>query len=153
MGLNKILNSYKTIGCIMWKFYQYTFYWLYTWQKKLWGESDLPEFTAIIGMSMSLLALIGSLFGILIIFFEIPPIEQLISKLELLILTGIILIVHYLIFIRGGTYVKLEETFKVESKKIRRKRGRFVVIYIFGSISLFLILLFVIAWLSNKGFV
>src|SRR5690554_685012 len=101
----------------MWEAYKYTYYWLYTWQKKLWGESDLPEFTAIFGMSLSFGFMILSLFVITNILFETELFPNGIPKKEALFIMVINLSIHYFLFIHRGRYKRIEEEYKGERKE------------------------------------
>lgn len=48
----------------MWKTYKYIYYWLYTWNKGLWGENDIPRFNAVVGMPLSFLSVLFSLISL-----------------------------------------------------------------------------------------
>jgi hypothetical protein len=68
----------------LWQAYKYTFYWLYTWQRGVWGENDLPHLNTILGMSMTLSANIASFDVILHMLFQIDIIPLNFSRLSIL---------------------------------------------------------------------
>jgi hypothetical protein len=131
--------------------YKYIYYWLYTWQKRLWGEENVPQFSAVSGMSMSLMANIASFIVILEIVLNKQILPSNIPKTNVLLVGLAVLVFHYFLFMHNGRFIKIENEFKGESKEERKKRGIWVVIYAFGSLAFFIFLLFFGIWF-NKTF-
>jgi len=126
----------------IWQKYKYIYYWLYTWQRKLWGDSDAPEYNAYIGMSMSLTCLLASIAVTFELITNIRLIPSNLLKGEIVIIAVIFLLIHYFAFVYKGKYKKIEEEFKNESKEERNKKGIWVLIYTFGSMAFYISLLF-----------
>lgn len=133
----------------MWKAYRYTYYWLYTWQKKLWGESELPQHNVILGLSLSFLAVIGSIVIIIYILTDVMIITTDLPKDKVLVFNICILIIHYFLFVHKGKYKKIEQEFKGESDEERKRKGRWVLLYTFGSLVFFGFLMFFGIWVKH----
>lgn len=133
----------------MWRAYKYVYYWLYTWNRSLWGDSDVPQFNAITGMSLSLLALLFSILSLFYILFDIRLILNEIPKTVLFIFFNIVLGIHYFLFMHRNKYKKIEQEFKNESKEERKSKGRWVLVYAFGSLGLFIFLMFFGIWIKH----
>jgi hypothetical protein len=133
----------------IWQTYKYIYYWLYTWQRNLWGKNDFPEHNASIGLSLSFGCNSCSLFVIidLITGIQILPlgltIEYLIAPI-IFILGG-----HYFLFVFKQKYKNIEEEFKSESKEERKKKGIGVLLYTFGSLAFYIFLLFFGIWINS----
>lgn len=136
----------------LWQAYKYTFYWLYTWQKKLFGEKDFPHYTVVFGLSLSLLAVIM----IIIVYMEIItgfyllP-EKLPDKKKLLVFIFIPVVIHYFVFIRKDYYRQLEKKFSRESKEVRSRKGKWVLLYAFGPLVFYILTLFLSGWIKSNG--
>lgn len=126
----------------IWQKYKYIYYWLYTWQRKLWGDSDAPEYNASIGMSMSLGCLLASIAVIFELITNIRLIPSNLPKGEVVIVAVIFLLIHYFAFVYKGKYKVIEKEFKNESKNDRKRKGVWVLIYTFGSMAFYIALLF-----------
>lgn len=133
----------------MWKAYKYIYYWLYTWQKKLWGENDIPEFNAVAGMSLSFLCFIGSLSIVIDLITGIPLIPIQIKKLEIMISILFVVAAHYLAFMHKGKFRKIENEFNNETMADRKKKRPWVLLYAFGSLIFFIFLLFFGTWIKG----
>ena len=133
----------------IWQTYKYIYYWLYTWQRKLWGKYDVPEFNAVVGMSLSFLAIFFSLIALMYIIAGIEIIPDNIPKIEMTVFLLCILGIHYFMFMYKGKYKEIEKEFKKESKKERKKKGVWVLLYAFGSLALYIFLLFFGIWIKS----
>ncbi len=131
--------------------YRYVYYWLYTWQKRLWGEDDIPEHNAALGMAMSLFCLLYSVNIIIYIITDIMVIPTGLPKVGIFLLFLMLYGLHYLAFIHRGKHRKIEKEFKNESRKERRRKGLFVLLYTFGSMAFVIILLFLLASHSRSS--
>ena len=133
----------------MWKAYKYTYYWIYTWQKKLWGEAELPQYNAILGMGLSFSAILGSIVIIINIITNVMIISTNIPKIKVLVFGYSILVVHYFLFVHKGKYKKIEQEFKDESIEERKRKGRWVLLYAFGSLVFFGFLMLFGIWVKH----
>ena len=91
--------------------YRYVYYWLYTWQKRLWGEDDLPEHTAALAMSLSLFCLSSSIVSIVYIITDIMVIPTDLPKAGIALLFLMLYGLHYLAFIHRGKHREIEKEF------------------------------------------
>jgi len=133
----------------MWRAYKYIFYWLYSSQKKRWGEYDFPEFTALFIMILNLFAIFYSIAIIIDILTGVMIIPMDVAKEKILVVGFSLLIIHYFIFVFNGRYKKIEKEFKGESKEERKRKGRWVLLYDIGSIVLFIFLMFFGIWVKH----
>lgn len=137
----------------IWKIYKYIYYREYSWHKKMFGKSDVPEESAMLGMSFSALAIILSIITLLHILFnfniDFTKSNTTIKAIALAILIGVI---HYFLFIYKKRYLKIEEEFINENLNKRKKYGWYVLTYSIGSILLYIGLLFLGIWLKNNNF-
>lgn len=108
----------------MWKACKYLYYRIYSWNLKMWGESDIPEYNAMIAITMllflnifSIPTVIESLTGIRII--SVPELSKV--TLALIILSG--MGTSYFLFIHREKYREIEKEFNRETKSEKRKRG------------------------------
>ena len=104
----------------------------------------------MMGMSMSFMALIGSL----IVIFQISTgtiiFEGELSFIEVAIGAFIVLLIHYLFFSYNGKLNRIMLEFRGESSKQRRLKGFFVLLYTFGSIALFIFCTVYGAFINSK---
>lgn len=133
----------------MWKVYKYIYYWLYTWQKKLWGEDDIPEFNAVVGMSLSSAAILASIAVIIEMILNVHVIPSDLQKGKVALVGVFFLVIHYFAFMHKGKYKEIEKEFKQESKGERKRKGRWVLLYTFGSLAFFIFLLFFGLWIKH----
>ncbi len=134
----------------MWKRYKYIYYWLYSWNRDMWKDkSDLPEFNAVVGMSLSLACIAASLGVIVELITGIQLIPPGLPKKEVAITGIIILAIHYLVLVHNGRYKEIEKEFCNETKEERKRKGRWVLLYAFGSILFYIALLFFGIWMKN----
>ena len=147
-----ILIGNMDINNMIWKTYKYVYYWLYTWQKKLWGENELPEYNVIFGMCLSLTCAILFLNVIFYLITDILLIPEGIPKVKVLLVLIIITIIHYFLFVHKGKYKQIEKEFKQESQAERKRKGFWVLLYTFGSMAFYVFLLFLGIWLGNNGY-
>jgi hypothetical protein len=134
-GLKTISSSFKDM-----KSFKYLYYRLYTWNLKTWGESDLPQWNALLGVSFMMflnLCLFGMLFQFLglKIFLrdEIPKIEITLVMLGLFVL-------NYFLFIYQKKYQGFVKEIPKETLKRRRRNTVLIWLYVILSFSLFIFL-------------
>ncbi len=133
----------------MWMAYKYIYYRLYTWFRKKWGDEDAPEYSAAIGMSMNLGLNFGSLATIIYIISNVNIIPEGLSKAVVVLPFLIVVVLHYFAFIHHGKCREIEKEFKGESKKERKRKGFWVLLYAVGSPVLFILLGFFGIWLKH----
>ncbi|TXB66024.1 hypothetical protein FRY74_05495 [Vicingus serpentipes] len=135
----------------IWQIYKYTYYWLYTWQKKLFGKQDVPEFSAVTIMSLSFICNIGSLAVLIDLILDVQLIPLGLPKKDIILPLVVVLGGHYFMFMFmfNGKYKTIEEEFISESKEERKYKGKWVLLYDFGSILLFIFLIIFGAWLKS----
>lgn len=133
----------------LWRAYKYIYYWLYTWQRKLWGEQDAPEYTPIFGLSLSMGCNIGSLAVLIDFVTGVMLIPLGLPKIRVVIVAITLLIIHYFLFVHKGKYKAIEKEFKEESKEERERKGKWVLLYAFGSLAFFIFLIIFGAWLNS----
>ena len=130
------------------RFYKYLYYRIYNWQLKLWGESEGPEFTALLGVSFLLFL---NIYGVLLLIDYLTgfSIIRFLQIGSLKISLGILLIIgfNYLLFIRGNNFEAIARDFKGEDESQSRVKLIFIFLYIF--LSFFMIIS--IAKLSEVG--
>ena len=133
--------------------YKYVFYWLYTWQKKMWSNRvDIPQIITSVGLTCCFYATLGSfvlLFNI-ISGFIIQPYH--LPKIITLTIYLVVLFFHYFTFVHNDRLNNLIEEFSSETEEEFRKKGKFVLLYIFGSYALLIFLAFVNIWLKSSFF-
>ena len=59
------------------------------------------------------------------------------------------LLSHYFAFMHNGKYRKIEKEFKKESMAARKRKGRWVLLYAFGSPIFYIFLLFFGIWVKH----
>jgi len=112
---------------------------------KTWGESDLPQFNALFGVSFMMFVNLGIIAGILDmigfnIFFENTP------KKEIIITMLAVLAINYFWLVHNGKYKQIAKGYKNESKNKRLRNTLLLWLYVVMS---FVIISF-IAVLSGK---
>jgi len=113
------------------EFFQYFYYRVYTWQCKLWGESNSPQTAAIGAISTMMFynlitfAIILQGLGVVVLFDKEPTPKYYI------IIIGIIIYSFNSSWIkRNGGYKQIAKIYKDESKSVRNKKLALIWIYI-----------------------
>ncbi len=115
----------------MYKAYKYLFYRIYSWNLKTWGEGDVPEYTAILVISLFMGFNLLSIFTFINLMagYEIFKISE-IPKSYIIIKYLILIFVNYFILVKGGKYIQIAKEFKKENKEARRIRTKLMWSYI-----------------------
>ena len=130
----------------MMRLYKYLYYRLYSWNLKTWGEKDLPQWNALIGVSFMMILNFGiiagiiDMFGIVDIFIEETP------KKELVLFYLVVTVFNYFWLVHNGKYRQIAKEYKNEPKDKRSRRALLLWLYVIMS---FAIISFV-AILSGK---
>ena len=99
------------------KLYKYLYYRLYSWNLKTWGESDMPQWNALLGVSF-MMFLNLSLLGILIQFLGLNIFSKNdLPKKEIIILMLGLFVLNYFLFIQKAKYLTLIKELKKETIK------------------------------------
>ena len=120
----------------MWQTYKYAYYWLYSWNKGLFGERDVPEWNAMLGLSMSVFCNIVTVLLFSHTFFGITLIPKGKFKDFLIPTIFFLLILNFIFFIFKKKYLRIEQEFKTEPLTERKRKGKWVILYAFGSYAL-----------------
>lgn len=124
------------------EFLRYFFYRVYSWQLKLWGESNSPQ-------------TVGNITITFMIFLNLMTIAIILQKLDIVLLFGknrvsnfYILIVGTILYSsvsfwinRNGGYTKIAKLYKDESRKIRNLKLLYIWLYIIVSFALPILLI------------
>lgn len=120
---------------MLYKFYKYIYYRIYSWNLKQWGKSDVPEYNAMLGIALltfiniiSILTIIEAMTAYEIFsFLEVSTSILFISSLSFIAL-------HYFVFFHKGKYKKIIKEFETETKEHHKKGTVWVLLYIIGSV-------------------
>lgn len=107
---------------------------LYSWNLKTWGEKDVPQWNALLGVSfmmglnLSIIAIIVDMTGIVSIFIDPLP------KAAFVTFGIIILIINYFWLYHKGKYQQIADDYKkTETKKQRRINALLIWLYVIVS--------------------
>lgn len=121
----------------MMRLYKYLYYRLYSWNLKTWGESDLPQWNALFGVSFMMFLNLG-LVGLLLQFFGVNVfLRSELPKKELITLMLCLFIVNYFLFIHKGTFKSIVKELKKEPPPKRRINTILLWLYVTLSFALF----------------
>lgn len=122
--------------------FQYFFYRVYTGQRKLWGEADVPEYKGVFAVSimifinfLTIIILFGGILG--------KQLILIIPKAVFILFLVLLFIINGIIFLKNKDYIKIEKKFKKESEQQRKKRTYFIWGYILGSIAAYVLSLII----------
>jgi hypothetical protein len=131
------------------RLYEYLYYRLYSWNLKTWGQSDLPQWNALFGVSfmmllnISLIGLLLQLFGVNIFLGDELP------KREIVILMLGLFVLNYFLFIHKSNYKTLANKLKKENTKRRRVNTLLLWLYTMLSFNLVLVVAILIGKLKG----
>ena len=114
--------------------YRYIFYRLYSWNLRMWGESDLPQYNVSLWLSLTFVVNLLSLASLVDADLSGFP------RYAILAPYAVGLFAHYAYFVRSGRYRLLEAEFASVPTSILRNLV-LVWLYAFGSFGLFFVLL------------
>jgi len=119
---------------MIYKAIKYLYYRIYDWNLRAWGESDLPQYNAIIGISFFIWL---NLITVVIAIEALIKSEYLVSIPNSEYYAGAILLTLILmncfLLVRNGKYLTIAEEFKKENPSQKRKRLILIWLYIVGS--------------------
>lgn len=100
-------------------------------------------------MGLSFSAILGTIVIIIDIITNVMIITTNIPKIKVLVFGFSILVVHYFLFVHKNKYKKIEDEFRNGSKEERKRKGSWVLLYAFGSVGLFIFLMFFGIWVKH----
>lgn len=121
----------------MMKIYKYLYYRLYTWNLRTWGESDFPQYNALVGvtfmmfLNLSLIGIILQFFGVNIFLRDETP------KLEIISIMLSLFAFNYFQFVYKSKYIILAKLLKREDLRRRRWNTLFIWLYTIISFGIF----------------
>lgn len=122
---------------MIFRFYKYLYYRIYTWNLKTWGTSDLPQYNAMFGISFFMFLNISFLFGLMQINIGhyIKPDDNL-YKLIVVLLGIMLFIINYFLFVNNKKYERIAIEFTNEASSKRKKNTILILLYITLSFAL-----------------
>ncbi len=102
--------------------YKYLYYRLYSWNLKKWGEKDLPQWNALLGVSFMMFQ---NLFVMILLLQYLGiniPLPQKIPVMEIIVLMAGFFAVNYFWFIRKNKFYRIAVEFNREDARKRKKR-------------------------------
>ena len=136
--LNKILE-----------YYRYIYYKMYLLLLSWWGESDQPQHTALMGVSMGLMASFLSLVIIIDLLFDYQVRIPVFNKAQQVFGLVVFGFFHYFIFIYNNRLEKIKSHFQSRTYKSFFFREVFPYLFCFGSIILFVSILLITAAINS----
>jgi len=120
---------------ILFNAYKYLYYRIYAWQLRCWGKEDLPQISALVGISVfAWLNICGLFFAVnaLTKLNITNPMEA--GKFNITVQYLFILLINSFIFIRKKRYERIAEQFSNENITERRTKLILIFAYIIFSI-------------------
>jgi len=116
------------------KFFRYLYYRLYSWNLRQWGDQDLPQFNALLGVSfliyLNILALGEVIF---VLFSSFLPTFNTFVKIFILIVGYMLLLLNFFLFVYKKKYKEIAERFNNETKTDRNRRSVILWLYVIFS--------------------
>jgi hypothetical protein len=114
--------------------YKYLYYRIYSWNLRAWGESDMPQYNSLFGVSF--LAFLNIL--------SVPTALDLViggnvinnsgvGKLLIFGLLFVVLVISYFLLVVNSRYKKIAQDFSSETTHQKRTRLIAIWLYILGS--------------------
>jgi arginine exporter protein ArgO len=117
-------------------FFRYLHYRLYAWGLATWGEKDMPQWNALIGVTFLMLANL-SLIGLAFHFAGFPVfLREKTPRLEILLIAGAVFLVNYFLMLHKEQYLKTAKKYADEPEKLRTRHAFLLWIYALTSIAL-----------------
>lgn len=113
---------------------KYLFYRLYTWQLRLWGEAELPQFNALFFVSILATLNVYSLFDVIGFLLGINVLKVCgIGKIHAIAIYVAMVGLGYFILVKDERYQKIAKLFKDESLAKRRRNLFLCILYVAGT--------------------
>lgn len=120
----------------MWRAYKYLYYRLYSWNRKMWGDVATTKIYAVLVISTMVFFNLLTIIFTLQAFTHIPYLISQAPKISLAIVIGIS-ILNYFLLMHKDKFQIIEDEFKDESQKVRRKGTLWIIIYFLASFGVF----------------
>ena len=111
--------------------YKYLYYRIYSWNLRKWGEIDVPQFNALLGVTFLVYLNIITLLIAIQLICRFRILEQIkLSKIHAIV--GIIAIglINYFIFLYNSKYKQLAKQFKKKTEIEKKRRFLCCSIYV-----------------------
>ena len=128
----------------MLRFYRYFYYRLYAWNLKTWGEEDMPQWNAMLGVSFMMFVNFCTLGILLQIFGLVSFLKDPAPKVAIVVIITIFLFVNYFQYVHNGKFFNIAEEFKNEPRKKRVFNALLLWLYVIGSLALSVVLAMVL---------
>jgi hypothetical protein len=107
--------------------YKYLYYRIYSWNRRTWGESDVPHFNALLGVSFLLcLNLISCLTAVEVLTGR----RVVLSRLTVVVSGLTVLLASYFLLVHKRRYREIAREFSNETSIQRRRRLVAAIIYV-----------------------
>jgi len=113
--------------------YKYLFYRLYSWNLKTWGESDMPHWNALYGVTFIMFLNIYFI-ALIIDKFVFDILDENISKSKIIAATSFVLLINYFIFLHKKKYKIIVQEYNGESQKTRKIKA--ILLWLFFLLSI-----------------
>ena len=128
----------------MWRVYKYLYYRLYTLNRKIMGDSDIPKFYAVLAISTMVFFNLLSIIFALQAFTHTTFLISQAPKISLIIAVGISIINYFLLMHKGKSQI-IEDEFKGELLNMRKKRTWWITLYLTASFGVFGLSIYLLA--------
>ena len=125
------------------EYYRYIYYKMYLLLLRWWGESDQPQHTALMGVSLGLIAFFFNFLLIIHILFDYQINFYVFNKAQQFIGLVSLGLIHYYIFLHNNRLEKIKAHFQKRTYKSFFFREVFPYLFCFGSIILFVSILLI----------
>ena len=123
----KLQAQISSVPLIFYRGYKYLYYRIYAWNLRTWGESDLPQYNALFGVSFLIFLNIMSFLTAI----EVCTGRRFtLSRLAVIAMGGTLMVTGYLLLVHNGKYRRIAKEFSDESPTQRKRRLIAAVIYV-----------------------
>lgn len=119
------------------KAYKYLYYRIYAWNLRMWGESDLPKYNTLFGVSLLICFNIMTLATLVEVLVGNHLPDSNVVSIGLLGIFIAVLLVSYYLLVHNGKYRTIVKEFNRETPVQRRKRLAAILLYVIGSLVTF----------------
>lgn len=100
--------------------YRYLYFRIYDWNLRTWGANDMPQYNALIGVTILVFLALFDLALLIEVNLRISLLDSAgIGKLHVVAILLFLGAINYLIFIRNENFSRLKEVFSAETDKQR----------------------------------
>ena len=118
--------------------YKYLYYRIYSWNLRTWGESDVPEYNALFGVSFLAFLNIMSLFTAIELVTGLSIIDDSrMGRLFWFVPFLGVLVASYFFLVGRGRYKQIAKKFSSETTVEKRTRLAALLLYVVGTFAVF----------------